>query len=279
MTKTDYPVYIISYKRPDRVKTLEILRAYEPVYIVVSDDDPTLEQYHARYSERLIVYRRGDYPMMMMDNLPDRVSSAPPRNAIIEIAKRAGYRAICMMDDDYRYVHVMPNLPINRVLFTATPKQIAWLIRRSFELLLETPELDVFAWAQNGDMPAPEMMPVYKLLYNRKAMNVFFARPERFPKFIGRLNEDANSYVYYGNRGVLYLSTSMIHIKQEMTQTNPGGMTEVYKRYNTYTKSFYTVMLHPSGVSVDIGRLGRPHHLINGKYTCPHIITGEYRKG
>jgi len=86
-----------------------------------------------------------------------------------------------------------------------------------------------------------------RLLYNilgikRKAMNTFFCSVERPFMFLGRINEDVNTYVLLGIRGKLFFMIGNIYIKQKTTQQNPGGLTDIYLDLSTYVKLFYTVM-------------------------------------
>ena len=100
---------------------------------------------------------------------------------------------------------------------------------------------------------------------------------------IGRMNEDVNTYVTEGRRGVLFFTVLPVKIVQKMTQGNAGGMADLYLDTGTYVKTFYSVMYAPSCVKV--GTLGdhrsphyRIHHKINWNHTAPKILREEWKK-
>ena len=113
----------------------------------------------------------------------------------------------------------------------------------------------------------------------RKAMNTFFCSTERPFKFIGRINEDVNTYCYYGSQGNLFLTLLEASINQMDSQTNKGGMTDAYNALGTYTKSFYTVLCCPSCVklSVMISRHPRIHHIVSWENCVPKIISDRFK--
>ena len=78
----------------------------------------------------------------------------------------------------------------------------------------------------------------------------------------------------------LFLTYMGITLDQAMTQDGSGGMTDVYLDSGTYLKSFYTVMMAPSCVTVrDMGEQHRRlHHRISWDHAVPKIISGSYRK-
>lgn len=57
-------------------------------------------------------------------------------------------------------------------------------------------------------------------------------------------------------------------------------MTEVYLNQGTYVKSFYTVMLNPSAVKINLmgNKDKRLHHKILWKNAVPKILSENYKK-
>ena len=100
--------------------------------------------------------------------------------------------------------------------------------------------------------------------------------------FLGSLNEDTTAYTYYGRKGLLFLSTPPIIIHQKETQTQSGGLTEIYKKLGTYVKSFYSVVATPSAVKVGVincpGGGQRIHHSIRWNNCVPKIISPDFCK-
>ena len=114
----------------------------------------------------------------------------------------------------------------------------------------------------------------------RKAMNSFICSVDRPFQFVGRINEDVNTYVLQGSRGGVFLSILQIGLDQLETQSNSGGMTELYLDAGTYVKSFYTVMYCPSCVVVSaMGTAHRRlHHHIKWRYAVPKILRESVKK-
>lgn len=88
-------------------------------------------------------------------------------------------------------------------------------------------------------------------------MNAFFMATNRPFKFVGRINEDVNTYVSLGKTGTLFLTHPTLSVCQLETQSNSGGLTEFYLDQGTFVKSFYTLLFCPS--SVKVSTMGQKH--------------------
>jgi hypothetical protein len=74
---------------------------------------------------------------------------------------------------------------------------------------------------------------------------------------------------------------NQVALQQKQTQTNSGGMTEMYLESGTYVKSFYSVMYQPSSVKVGVLRdrdRSRLHHRVSWKHTVPKIVSESWKK-
>lgn len=139
------------------------------------------------------------------------------------------------------------------------------------------------AMAQRGDFVGGKENDILKgEKMKRKAMNSFICSVDRPFQFVGRINEDVNTYTTLGSRGCLLLQVPQVALNQKQTQKNKGGMTDIYMSQGTYVKSFYTVMMMPS--SVKVGVMGhseetkRLHHVINWNNTVPKILDERFKK-
>lgn len=279
-----YAVFILSHGRPDRVYTLKMLEkgGYKgDWYIICDDEDKTLQEYKKRYKGRVIVFSKSEAAPLfdMMDNLPEKNVVVFARNYAFRIAKDLGLTHFIVLDDDYsrlRYDVLLDEKGEKR--FSRTVKNLNRLFDITLDMLDDTNALTV-AYAQSGDFVGG-VNDFMRKGFKRKAMNAFFFRTDRPMEFMGRLNEDANAYVFYGMRGELIFSVALVAVEQRTTQTNPGGLTDAYKRLGTYVKSFYTVMLAPSCVKVSaMGEIYyRLHHLIDWGYCVPKILSEKYRR-
>lgn len=123
-------------------------------------------------------------------------------------------------------------------------------------------------------------VPIFHQGLSRKAMNVWFLKTDRPFRFVGRVNEDTNTYVMLGNQGKLFFTVTNTQITQAQTQKNAEGMTTLYLDYGTYVKSFYSVIVAPQAVRV--AEMGahhrRMHHRVDWNRCVPKIISDRYRK-
>ena len=80
--------------------------------------------------------------------------------------------------------------------------------------------------------------------------------------------------------GQLIFTIPTVSLKQKQTQSNAGGMSDLYLDSGTYVKSFYSVMYAPSCVKIkDMGPVHRRlHHSVKWKNAVPCIVGEELRK-
>lgn len=145
---------------------------------------------------------------------------------------------------------------------------------------LEDTKSTTVAFAQGGDFIGGLNGGVWRNFVKRKAMNSFFFRSDEEMRFVGRVNEDVNTYTKFGELGKLFLTARDVMLNQLQTQSNSGGMTDVYLDSGTYLKSFYSVMFCPSAVTVQaMGPTNkRLHHRIDWECCVPKIIDEKYKK-
>jgi hypothetical protein len=115
-------------------------------------------------------------------------------------------------------------------------------------------------------------------------MNSFVFKVNQDPAddciFIGRMNDDVNTYLTQGKVGKMFFQIANIMLVQLQTQSNSGGNTEAYKAFGTYVKSFYSVMAEPSCCKIKLMGTAhkRLHHKINWTYAVPKIVDEKFKK-
>lgn len=276
VSNPDYVVFILSYKRANNVKTYNTLKrqGYKGrIFIIVGDDDPQINDYKRLYGEQVLVFSKADYLHVDTgDNKTALNTVLFARNACYDLAKQIGVRYFLQLDDDYiafYYKFIADDwYKAVRVL------NLQGIFDACFTYLAETPTLKCLALAQAGDFVGGKLVPQR---FKRKAMNSFFCDTERRIHFISRMNDDVSTYVTGGSRGELYLTTYRASLTQEPTQSQEGGLTEMYLENGTYAKSFYTVMMHPSSVKIKIHG-GRLHHHVPSGTTYPRILSERYKR-
>lgn len=278
-----FAVFILTHGRPDRVVTYRTLRKQGytgDIYIIVDNEDKTIDRYRENYGDEVIVFDKlaTSKTFDTGDNFEDRRAVIYARNACWEIARGLGLDSFLQLDDDYTaFYHLFSaDLIFNRRYVTNLDRLFDIVTR----FLENTPFLSV-ALAQGGDLWGGGRCTNLKRLWlKRKAMNTFFCITARRFDFVGRVNEDVNTYTSLGNRGGLFGSTFSASIDQGTTQANAGGMTEMYLSEGTYRKTFYTIMYAPSCVKVYGMDYGNPrlHHQIKWDNAVPKIVGEGHRK-
>lgn len=281
--RKDFAVFILSHGRPDNIKTLRTLQKGNysgPWYIVIDNEDKRAGEYRELYGDHVIMFDKLAVSKTFdtADNFDDRRTVVYARNACFDIAERLGYEYFLELDDDYigffiRYMDggIFKGMEI---------KNLDRAFNMMVDFLDESGALTV-AFAQGGDLIGGLDSANFKKGILRKAMNTFFCKTSNRFNFLGRINEDVNTYVRLGSVGGLFFTFCPVAMVQTLTQSNSGGMTDVYLASGTYLKSFYTVMFCPSCVTVQpMGDKNyRLHHNINWRYAVPKIIREEWRKG
>lgn len=281
-----FAIFILTHGRPDRVVTLKTIKATDyagDIYLVCDDEDEALQEYKERYGSMVRVFckeewlRRSD----TMDNLIEpRSVILAARNYCFELATQLGLDAFLELDDDYTEIAIKRQQGSK---FTETRVKKGFnRICEEYITLLNTHEwiLSV-CFAQGGDyIGGPQNANICKHgWWLPKGMNAFFCSTKKPFSFIGRINEDVNTYVTAPKRGEMLITLADVLIKQGRTQSNAGGMTDTYN-YGTYTKSMYTVLCAPSAVQVRTIGTSHPrlHHHIKWNAVAPKIISDRHRR-
>jgi hypothetical protein len=278
-------VFILSHGRPDNVITYETLRKQGytgKIYIIVDDEDKTLSKYKEKYKNEVIVFSKKKYEHKfdIMDNFTNNKVIVYARNACYDIARNLKLDYFFEYEDDYtQFQHRFVEKESLRGITIRNLDEIL----QSLIICLEQTKAHTIAFAQGGDFIGG-VGSFKNNTFKRKAMNSFVFKVNENPKddiiFIGRMNDDVNTYLTLGKIGKLFFQISNISLVQIATQSNIGGNTEAYKAYGTYVKSFYSVMASPSCCKIDLmGRINkRLHHKISWNYAVPKIIDEKFKK-
>ena len=278
-------VFILTYGRPNNVKTYKTLNRFGYTgkkYLICSTDDKTLNQYKSQYKDEVVVFNKQDVKNTfdIGDNFNDERVVVYARNACFDIAKKLGIKYFLVLDDDYTDFSYRFNNDLQYHKGRGYIKNIQEIFNAILNYYKSIPAKSI-ALSQNGDWIGGENSSWAKeLSLKRKCMNSFFCSTERPFKFIGRINEDVNVYTKLGSVGDLFLTIPNISLKQTDTQSNDGGLTDIYLSQGTYIKSFYSVMFSPSSVKVAMlnTERARLHHRVNWNNAIPKILNEQYKK-
>jgi len=278
----NFAVFILTHGRPDNVKTVQALKksGYTgKIYFIIDSEDKTADEYRNTFGKDKVIQfdkKAASQTFDIGDSLQSLRGVTYARNESQRIAKTMGLDYMLQLDDDYttfchRYVE-------DGVIRSKTIHNFDAIVEAMITLLKNTGAVTV-AMSQGGDHIGGIDGSIGKGIL-RKAMNSFFMDMNKPIKFIGRINEDVNAYVVSGALGDLFFTVMNLQLTQVQTQKAKGGLTEIYLDAGTYVKSFYTVMMAPSCVSVrTMGEKNRRfHHSIKWDNAVPKIVSSRYRK-
>lgn len=277
-----YAVFILTFGRPDRVKTIQALRNHGysgDIHLVVSDDDQSLETYKSLH-QNVHVFNKEEIAKTFDegDNFQDKRAVVYARNYCFKLAEALGYKYFIQLDDDYSNFQYRFGDDFSYKYKSI--KSLENVFQHLFEFL-ERSKANAIAMAQGGDFIGGADGTMSKAVtLKRKCMNSFFCSTERPFKFVGRINEDTTTYVSEGSKGGLFFTANQVCLVQTITQSNGNGLTDIYLSLGTYVKSFYSVMYHPSSVKVKAMNYSNPrlHHSVSWKNTVPMILREDLKK-
>lgn len=281
-TGRTFAAIILSNRRPHDVNTLQTLRdaGYTGrIILLVDNEDPTAPIYCEKFGvDNVIIFDKEAAAKSVDtgDNSPERRSVVYARNVSFKIAADLGLDYFIQLDDDYSAFQYRYK---SKGILAYTPVLSMDAVFDAMLDFLDDSGVLTVAFSQGGDHLGGAST-FDKLKVKRKAMNSFFFKTTNVLEFVGRINEDVNTYVAQGARGSLFLTFLRLQLVQRKTQYTPGGLSEVYLDEGTYVKSFFTVLMAPSCTKiVMMGQTHkRLHHKIMWNNAVPKIIAPMYCK-
>ena len=296
MENKDFVALILTHGRPNAQITVNTLKRHGYTgdwYLVVDDEDSTLDEYRKLWGDRVVTFSKSDIADRFdeVDNTNERRTIFYARNASFDIAKELGYKYFIQLDDDYDSFRWRMNPEIEYSSLMLSPVEEEQTLDKVFDVMLEyfisVPRLYSLCMAQSGDYIGGGGSKMITDQYRRKVMNSFICSTDRRFNFVGRVNEDVNTYTSLAHQGYLFLTTAFIALNQKTTQQSAGGMSEMYKALGTYHKTAYTIITHPSGSKFSVlyntsagakNETFRIHHRITWRNTAPLIVREKHKK-
>lgn len=283
--RNDFAVFILTHGRPDNVITINTLKKHGYkgiIYLIVDNEDKTIDQYYNNFGhDNVIVFDKKAMADKIDEgnNFNERRTITHARNACFEIAEKKDIKYFIQLDDDYKSFEWRHKSPCGTKLLVKKVKDINTVFMYYLEFFKNTECLSV-AMAQGGDfVGGVNNKYAIKRPMIRKCMNSFICSTERKFHFIGSMNEDVNTYTTLGSRGHLFATLPFVILTQKQTQSQKGGITDMYLKFGTYAKSFSTVTMMPSSVRVTYQvNMGRLHHSISWANTVPMILADNKKK-
>jgi len=284
MKNEDFAAFILTNGRPNKVKTYSTLRRLGytgKIYLLVDDLDKTKDEYIKKYKNEVIIFDKQAIAKTFDqgDNFNDMRAIIYARNVSFEVAENLGIKYFVQLDDDYVQFEYRFDDKLN--YSTDSCKSLDKIFTSILEFYKSTSSIKAISIAQGGDfIGGSQNRNALYVSLSRKCMNSFFCSTERKFNFIGRINEDVNTYTRLASTGLLLLTANNISLTQTITQSSSGGMTDIYLDSGTYLKSFYSVMYHPSSVKVRLlqSKNKRLHHFVSWGNTVPLILRESVKK-
>ena len=283
-----FAVFILTHGRAHKQDTYRTLRkaGYTgKIYLIVDNEDKQQDDYIKNYGSQVIIFDKQAASEITDagDNFKKRNSVLYARNACIEIAQNLGLDYFWELDDDYGSWRWRIDNAKKFLGAGVNVKSLDAILLAMMEFMEES-NIDCIAFAQGGDYIGGSGSNVFKKhsegKFLRKVMNSFLVNTKKPFKFIGRMNDDVNTYVVHGKKGLVFMTLPRLMLNQSETQKNSGGLTEMYLELGTYVKSFYTVMMAP--YCTTIKEMGvshkRLHHRIDWNKAVPKIVSENYKR-
>ena len=282
--RDDFAILILTHGRADKVITYTTLQKCGYTgrwYMVIDNEDNQAQRYYDNFGKDHVIMFDKLKKSQEFDtcDMPyaKRNAIVYARNASFDIAKDLGLKYFMELDDDY--IEFRSRFEKDGTLSSAWVNDLDGIIEAMIEFLDTSGALSV-AMSQMGDFIGGLGCSMFRDRLTRKCMNSFVCRTDRPFTFIGRINEDVNTYVWRASRGELMFTIADVSLNQVDTQQNKGGMTDFYLDGGTYIKSFYTIITNPSSCKISTMGVGhiRFHHNVNWENCAPKIISSKFRK-
>ena len=281
----DFAAFILTHGRPDNVityKKLKLAGYTGKIYIVIDNEDKRSKDYYKKFGDNVIMFDKKEIAKKFDegDNFNDRRSIVYARNICFNLAKDLGLKYFIQLDDDYTEFTYRLDNDLNYVT-NKYIKNLDAIFKSMVSFMQSNKQVSSIAMAQTGDFIGGANGNIaQKKTLKRKAMNTFVCSVDKPFKFLGRINEDVTTYTHSASVGLLFFTIPHLAINQKDTQSNKGGMTDIYLNNGTYIKSFYSVMFSPSSVKVSL--MGetkkRLHHRVSWNNAVPKILNKQYKK-
>lgn len=282
-----FAVFILSHKRADRVETFDTLKksGYTgKIYIVVDDEDPQIDLYRQRFSDRkdveLLLF--GKQPMIeIADTIyPEkkRSSALYARNFIESFAELSRIDIFAMMDDDitsfrFRWVE---NNSVKSQLVTLTMDDV---FRYYGEYMLEadiaTTSFPFSMFYISGTSGLDK-----KITESRHTYQIHI-RNTNFPvDWVSVINQDTITQLQTMQTGYIWWSIPFLVFDAEPMNSKSGGLKSVYDSIKDFDMAFLAVISNPSCCKVAYSSGPRSTMQIKeDKHTSyPMIVSERYMK-
>lgn len=274
-------IYIMSKGRPQckTADTLVKLNYPGEWFIVCGNNDDKIPEYKKNWGENKVLVFDWHEEIKNTDTLDNfgfekmPSGATPARNAIRKISEDRGELRHWQFDDDYnnfRCVDLKTN-KMETIKKGASLENILFCFAK-FAYKTESKNCG-FATASetfNGDT-------AFK--FRRRIFNAHNMTSKKvdWNKWRSRMNDDLINSIENWKKGNPIFSFLFASIVMPSTQSEKGGLTDIYQDEGTVRKTAYAILIEPKAVKL-VKKYGRYHHKVNWDLVTPKILHEKYAK-
>ena len=144
--RNDFAIFIMSYNRANNISTLHTLNkaGYTgKYYIIVGDDDPSLELYKQLYNDNLYIFSKEQIEPLFdtYDNNGSQKCIVYARNYCFILAKQLNLKYFLQFDDDY--IELAYRYPLDGKLKICNIKEFDKIVNICIDFLEDTQALSI----------------------------------------------------------------------------------------------------------------------------------------
>lgn len=242
----NFGIYIVSHGKPNDCWTADMIlnSGYSgDVWIVLDDEDPTIDLYRAKYGDRIVVFNK-DEMIDAIDTMSSEIIRKVPvygRQASLIDARQRGYKFYSVWDDDIRELNA--RFINGDKLDSAHIGNIQELFEAVIEFLEET-NAGGFGFRFSSSFIGGQNGP-YKDVYDPVMTQSFFL-PIDAPDWRAAFSEDFVVSMDLWNEGRAVFSWYSVSMNTPTALKGDGGAREEYDKSSRYSILFPIFLAYPS---------------------------------
>ena len=281
MIDYNFAVFIITHGRPHNQKTLQLLVEMNytgKVYLVVDDQDNTVDEYKALYGDKVVVFSKDTYVAYTDTGLhtPFKKFAVFARNAVEDLAVLLGLDYFMVFDDDIINLRIRYDID-----GSLKSRKLTGIIDDVFNACIR------FMENSNLHCTSFGFCNVYRsgveCLYKENSRNRLcaeaFIRDTKI-KVDWRLNmvEDLITSLDYNRAGIPWLQIIPVQVEICMSEgTVEGGNSEAYNNFGLFRLNFMPTIAYPDCNKVTFHH-NKWHTTLSAKHSVPKIISASFKQ-
>lgn len=279
----DFCIFIISYKRPV-CHTAKMLKKHGykgKFYIVLSTDDPTIDEYIKEYGEDIIIiFDKQDYKdkVDQCNNFDFMNAAVYARTFCIDCAKKLNYKYFYVLDDDitgvcFRYEK-------GGKLLNKSVADINEVIEALLEYYKNT-SISSIGLSNGGSFIGGLKNKTYSERMSHFPINNFLCSTERYFPWMSIAYDDTCTQLWQEKIGINFYEIADATIQVKPQEQAAGGVEDFYKDFSVYWRRFHLLLGIPfCKLQIDIRKNGSLRCYVRKKPETIYvqILSDKYKK-